>query len=163
MCTTPGQAGRQDEQQDTPSATPGLVYLVLSAGSFAAASMAYLLDSTTEIDINRGGYALAACVSILAFAGWLARTSEVRLRQYLDRRLKEHTEQITRAIRDTPPTVSYLPQRGRINGGQTYRTIATVAVGGEGDTVPMPTGLDPDTLAAVHSIRQRLTGGSKEK
>lgn len=162
MCTTAGQPSRQNEQQAAPNATPGLAYLVLSAGSFAAASMAYLLDSTTTIDINRGGYALAACVSILGFAGWLARTSELRLQQYLDRRLKEHTEQITQAIRDTPPTVSYLPQRGRTTGGQTYRTIAAVAVGGAGDTVPLPTGMDPDTLAAVRNISRRLTGGSKE-
>ncbi|MFI6238310.1 hypothetical protein ACIBEF_00360 [Micromonospora sp. NPDC050795] len=155
MRTTEGMATRQSEPSADASSLPCLGLLALSAGSFAAAASAYVFDSTTPIDVNRGAYALAVCVSIVAFSAWLARTSEIRLQRYIDRRLDEHTERIEKAIRDAPPSVSYLPHRNRPTG-QTYRTIAAVAVGGGGDTVPLPTGMDPATAAAVRRINMRL-------
>jgi hypothetical protein len=155
MSTTEGTASQQNEPSADTNNQASLAFLALSAGSFAAAAMAYVFDTTTPIDVNRGAYALAVGVSIVAFSGWLARTSEIRLQRYIDRRLDEHTSRIEKAIRDAPTSVSYLPRRSRTEG-QTYRTIAAVAVGGGNDTVPLPTGMDPATTAAVRRINMRL-------
>lgn len=57
------------------------------------------------------------------------------------------------AVRNTPPSVHYLPARAR--EGQQW----PIAVGGQGDATPMPTGLDPETVAAVHRIGRRLRRG----
>lgn len=97
-------------------------------------------------------YALAA-----PFLGaWLAIQKRQDNEVLREEEIVKIASRLEDAVRNTPPSVHYLP--GRAREGQQW----PIAVGGQGDTVSMPTGLDPATVAAVRSISRRLRQDSPE-
>ncbi len=156
MCGTRDASTSTDDRDSVR----GIPFIVISAGAISAALIAYVLDTTTPIDINRGAYAIAVSVFTVGACGWMTRCAEGRLRRFitaeLDRKADQIAERIEKTVRDTPPSVTYLPGRARTEQPR------MVAVGGEHDTVPLPTGVDPDTLAALRSIKRKLNGGEQQ-
>ncbi|MEU4772992.1 hypothetical protein [Micromonospora sp. NPDC023644] len=136
---------------------PGLGYAIVAAASFTCALIACLIGQTTHIQVDRELYGIALSAFIVGACGYLARSAEARIRRDLAVQMEQLVDRVEETIRDTPPTVSYLPHRTRTEGQR------PIAVGGEGDVVRlMPTGLDPDTAAAVRSISRRLAAGNGE-
>lgn len=154
--------GIENQQPPEPVADPvrlgtAHVNLIASTVILVVTIVLYLVDYTSAWALHVGGYVILVGLFGIFGCGWIVRAAESRVRQCIqrhvtievDRATRQLAERLEHTIRTAPPTVTYLPGRVRTEASR------TVAVGTE-TTTTMPTGLDPDTIAAVHTINQRL-------
>ncbi|HEY9370481.1 hypothetical protein [Streptomyces sp.] len=140
------------------------VYLLLGVFSISAAIVAYVLDATLPIELNRGLYAILVAFFVAGYCGWLSRSAERRGQAGRDE-LRDELHKLAAAVEELRTEagkahVTYLPRQY-----QDSRHVGRVAVGDQGDTVPLApprTGLDAQTEATLRRINMRLLGGGSD-
>ncbi|MEW2442757.1 hypothetical protein [Micromonospora marina] len=147
---------RKTEPEPEPCGRAELTFFTIGAVAVTVAVTACGVEYLGGPSLLRGAYALLAASAVTGFAGWsvvwAAGRAERRTRCQLEALRSEIAHLAALVQSGVTPTghaqVRLLPS-GR-------RYFGSAAVGGDGDTVPMPTGLDPETIAAARTIARRM-------
>ncbi|MFI6332897.1 hypothetical protein ACIBBG_31900 [Micromonospora chersina] len=145
---------REQPSNTDPACPPppaGWGYLTLAATAGAGYAVAYALDQTAPVDLGVGAYGAAMMVFIAGVGGYVARTSEARVRRAqaadtarIIRDLTELTGQVRELVRQVQrPASGGMYASGAARGGRSFGAVRVI----DGDTQTLPAPADVRTSA----------------